>query len=351
MSGKRIWNGFTLVELLVVIGIIAVLISILLPALNRAREQANLVQCGSNLRQMGTMLNEYAAENRDYLTYGYAKCGYNGAHSFTYLYATYAPYGYEWNWEDTLSLMTNSRTQAQGGTAFGNQAFTPNGKYLGMMAYQFLNIFHDTDVPTLQMGPRVSHYTANARVLPDDTAPDPIAAASAAPIYIDPAAHQDYALRKIGGIQHSAQVMMIWCGGTNISDGVNDQGAHAVSWTLDDAQMNWGHGFSNPPAYSYFSGAEYNNLVAPSWDNKHASQLNNVTLALCQAQNQDLWNTSLGNWDYSADQRYRHMGNTMMNVLFVDGHVESRLIGSVYARDVCLNPANGFDNNFPYQKP
>jgi prepilin-type N-terminal cleavage/methylation domain-containing protein/prepilin-type processing-associated H-X9-DG protein len=60
-------RAFTLVELLVVIGIIAVLVAILMPSLNRARKQAEQTRCMSNMRQIGLALQTYVIDNKGWL--------------------------------------------------------------------------------------------------------------------------------------------------------------------------------------------------------------------------------------------------------------------------------------------
>lgn len=86
-------RGFTLVELLVVIGIIAVLLGILLPALNKARRQAQDAQCQSNMRQLALGVLQYCNDNHGHVMLGWIDAPAAGSK---------VPYPDGWGWAGEL---------------------------------------------------------------------------------------------------------------------------------------------------------------------------------------------------------------------------------------------------------
>jgi prepilin-type N-terminal cleavage/methylation domain-containing protein len=99
MISRKEPRGFTLVELLVVIGIIALLISILLPSLQKARVQAKRLQCMNNERQLLAALLMYTNDNN-----GMFPCDTGGASAkISYDSSPYNPYAVELNpWWDAV---------------------------------------------------------------------------------------------------------------------------------------------------------------------------------------------------------------------------------------------------------
>lgn len=318
---KRTKNGaFTLVELLVVIGIIALLISVLLPALNKARQQATLVQCKSNLQQMGQLIAIYSTQNQGYLPYSYVDEWINNSVSPPTV--TALPYNgagglpAPWDWRDTLTLILNHYTVSTLPGWFSR----PN---------DYAAVFHDGDTFSGFLSTRIGHYIANPRVLVQVGIQDPSLPATLV-IYIP--------LRKAASIHQSSNVMMVWDGqqNTDPSNTSGFGGAYPVARALDGWQIGFGHGYLFPtPAQSWWSVSNYKSLIALG-DGGPAGNPNSsggpVTKKSVMADNVDSGD------DFRCNMRFRHMKNTTGNFLFVDGHVEGRLVGTVTVPSICVHP-------------
>ena len=134
-------HGFTLVELLVVIGIISVLVAMLLPALNKARQQANKVQCQSNMRQIGIGMTMYLSEHKGaYPQQTYVTSGWYPLEAHTW-WGAIAPYI---GWKPPYT----SNPQAAAGT-LGHcpDHFESPGSFSYVGNWQIINNFDDTGSP------------------------------------------------------------------------------------------------------------------------------------------------------------------------------------------------------------
>lgn len=332
MRRSKSVEGFTLVELLVVIGIIGLLISVLLPALQKARQQASLIQCQSNLREIGQAIQIYVAENRGITPACWVDDGPAG--------------GYWTTFADTLSLLTQKPLTANPPNPPG-ATFAPNA--YNFMAAQESGIFHDTDLAVSSWDPRACDYMGNIRAM---------GALYLWDNYVDNAGSSAWPQRQLGSIRRSSEVIMCWCGAVNEGAGIDYGCYQEYPDCLDDYEM-WGSNESGTatcglcypnPVMSAFNQSSYANPISLGTSltiggaNPSSRVAGSVTPTYLKEANSDYYagangvvGAGLGGFEHCF-MRFRHLGNTTGNFLFCDGHVDSRSLGTVLLRDICLNP-------------
>jgi type II secretory pathway pseudopilin PulG len=303
-NAKRSLSAFTLVELLVVIGIIALLISILLPALGKARQSANAVKCGSNLHQIGLALQIYLDNYKNTLPPGFAQDGQ----------------GNVYNWTSLLVAMMDRNSQGASYTGTSQTNATSG----------FRNVFLCPEVPqAATFDPTdiaVTHYLAHPRLMPQLYNP------YGANPPTDPYTGAAMDCYKMSKLRRNTDIAMVFDGSMSLLTGV---GAFSAYSGAPYYRPRLSIPIANLIDNNAFGGASTHLIAAWSQTGKKGDTKLDMTpvdaggaATLLRWANQDQTGNDL-------NVRFRHNKNTVMSALMGDFHVQNFSLSNV---DVRSNP-------------